>query len=79
LKLLLHKIVSEALPDERKSATVGTQTFMTMTNSGDEGVKFADLSGLAVEPGENPFAAFIKACNNDSVSISLFISHTAPV
>jgi len=43
-----------------------------MTNVGDEGVKFADLSGLVVELGENPFEDFIKACNDDSVSAPPF-------
>jgi hypothetical protein len=30
--------------------------------------KLEDLSGIQLEPGENPYNALIKACNNDPVS-----------
>jgi hypothetical protein len=29
--------------------------------------KLEDLSGIVIKPGENPYAAFINACNNDHV------------
>lgn len=29
--------------------------------------KLQDLSGIVLKPGENPYAAFIGACNNDPV------------
>jgi hypothetical protein len=31
--------------------------------------KLEDLSGIVLSPGENPYAAFIKACNDDPVSL----------
>jgi hypothetical protein len=30
--------------------------------------KLEDLSGIVLKPGENPYAAFIKACENNPVS-----------
>ena len=29
--------------------------------------KLEDLSGIKIAPGENPYEALIKACNNDPV------------
>jgi hypothetical protein len=34
--------------------------------------KLEDLSGIQLEPGENPYNALIKACNNEPVSGFLF-------
>lgn len=31
--------------------------------------KLEDLSGIVLKPGENPYEAFIRACNNKSVSV----------
>lgn len=30
--------------------------------------KLEDLSGIVIQPGENPYAVFIKACNDNHVS-----------
>lgn len=30
--------------------------------------KLEDLSGIVLKPGENPYEAFIQACNNKPVS-----------
>lgn len=30
--------------------------------------KLEDLSGIEIKPGENPYDAFINACNDDPVS-----------
>lgn len=30
--------------------------------------KLEDLSGIVLKPGENPYEAFIRACNNKPVS-----------
>lgn len=35
--------------------------------------KLEDLSGIVLSPGENPYSAFIKACNNDHVCWCLFL------
>lgn len=29
--------------------------------------KLEDLSGITIQPGENPYQALIKTCNNDPV------------
>ena len=47
--------------------------WLGMTIMGDAAVasvenKLEDLSGLVLRPGENPYAALIKACNDDPVS-----------
>lgn len=36
-------------------------------SSTDAHNKLEDLSGIALKPGENPYAAFIKACHNSHV------------
>lgn len=36
--------------------------------------KLEDLSGIVVKPGENPYTAFINACDNDHVSVVYDIS-----
>ena len=33
--------------------------------------KLEDLSGIVLQPGENPYNALIKACNDNPVSIGL--------
>lgn len=32
--------------------------------------KLEDLSGIVLKPGENPYEAFIRACDNKPVSCS---------
>lgn len=32
--------------------------------------KLEDLSGITIQPGDNPYNALIKACENDPVSSS---------
>ena len=32
--------------------------------------KLEDLSGIVLQPGENPYAAFINACSNDNVTLT---------
>lgn len=34
--------------------------------------KLEDLSGITIAPGENPYEALIKACNDDPVWMALF-------
>lgn len=34
--------------------------------------KLEDLSGIQLQPGENPYNALIKACNDDPVSGILY-------
>lgn len=36
--------------------------------STDANNKLEDLSGIELKPGENPYAAFIKACDDKPVS-----------
>lgn len=35
--------------------------------------KLEDLSGVKIQPGENPYKALIKACNDDAVSTLLTV------
>ena len=42
----------------------------TITPSDAEN-KLEDLSGIALQPGQNPYDASIGACNGDNVAISL--------
>ncbi|CAH0024363.1 unnamed protein product [Clonostachys rhizophaga] len=42
----------------------------------DKSHKLADLSGVELRPGENPYTAFISACNNDHKEIqALYSAH----
>lgn len=43
---------------------------MTEAIPEDKSHKLADLSGVELRPGENPYTAFISACNNDHVGDS---------
>jgi hypothetical protein len=36
---------------------------------GDAQDKLQDLSGIVLKPGQNPYDAFIKACNDDHVGL----------
>jgi len=38
--------------------------------SADAGNKFEDLSGVKINPGDNPYDALINACDNSPVSRS---------
>lgn len=40
---------------------------MTVAAPASAGNKLEDLSGLVLKPGENPYSAFISACNDDHV------------
>lgn len=44
--------------------------------------KLEDLSGIVIQPGENPYDVFIKACNDDPVCAlnlySMIYSHSTP-
>lgn len=35
--------------------------------------KLEDLSGVTVQPGENPYKALIEACHDDAVRLSIYI------
>ena len=39
------------------------------SNLDDARNKLEDLSGIVLKPGENPYSAFINACNDDPVCI----------
>ena len=41
----------------------------TVLESTDAKNKLEDLSGVTIGPGENPYEALIKACNNNPVSL----------
>ena len=41
----------------------------TILESTDAKNKLEDLSGVTIKPGENPYEALIKACNNNPVSL----------
>lgn len=45
-----------------------TITMADNTVSEDARNKLEDLSGIVLKPGENPYAAFIGACNDKPVS-----------
>lgn len=48
---------------------------MTITTT-DARNKLEDLSGIVLQPGENPYAALIKACNDDPAEIkALYATH----
>lgn len=38
--------------------------------------KLEDLSGIVLKPGENPYEAFIQACDNKPVSVDISQAHT---
>ncbi|GAB0138524.1 hypothetical protein EsDP_00006757 [Epichloe bromicola] len=47
-----------------------------MSPDADASNRLEDLSGLVLQPGENPYAAFIKACHDDAKEIqSLYSVH----
>ncbi|KAG6041706.1 hypothetical protein E4U41_002789 [Claviceps citrina] len=44
---------------------------MRLDASSDAGTRLEDLSGLVLQPGENPYAAFIEACHDDAKEMQL--------
>ena len=61
----------ESLLAETRAAKMDnpTDSRKPVLESTDARNKIEDLSRIAVEPGQNPYEAFIRACNNDPVSL----------